>query len=62
MLNLAKAEDYSQIRLVIKSLGIIVASYYLTMLSKKEQKKFEMSVLEFVIGEVKLDNFTQKLL
>ena len=61
MLIIANAEDYPLIRLIGKSFGAIVASYYLKSLSNKKHKKFEIIILGFVVGDVKLDNFTGKI-
>lgn len=61
ILIVANAQDYSRIRLIGKSLGAIVASYYLNNLSKEKHKNFEIIVLGFVVGEVKLDGFTGKI-
>jgi predicted alpha/beta-hydrolase family hydrolase len=61
MLIFVKAENYSHIRLIGKSLGGIVASYFLNNLPLKDQKKFEAIILGFVVGDINLDNFSGKI-
>lgn len=61
MLSKANSKEYSLIRLVGKSLGGIVASYYLSNLSKKEKKLYEVIILGYVTGDVKLGEFDGKI-
>jgi len=60
-LNIAKFKRFKHIRLIGKSLGGIVASYYLNSLNPEEQKKYEVIILGYVTGEVKLKDFNGKV-
>ncbi len=57
ILDMVNAKDYQHIRLIGKSLGGIVTSYYLRNLKKDEQKRYEVIILGFVVGEVDLRSF-----
>lgn len=52
-----KAKEYKHIRLIGKSLGAIIASYYLKLLSKEEQSKYSVVIFGYVTGSVDLKNF-----
>jgi len=60
-LNIAKFKKFNHIRLIGKSLGGIVASYYLNSLSPEEKKRYEIIILGYVTGEIKLKNFNGKI-
>ncbi|BCX14331.1 MAG: dienelactone hydrolase [Patescibacteria group bacterium] len=61
MLSIAGFDKFSHIRLIGKSLGGIIASYYLNSLTDEEKKLYEVIVLGYVTGEVKLNEFTGKI-
>jgi predicted alpha/beta-hydrolase family hydrolase len=60
-LNIAKFKKFNHIRLIGKSLGGIVASYYLRSLNPEEKKKYEVIILGYVTGGVKLKDFNGKI-
>lgn len=55
ILVFANADKYKHVRLVGKSLGAIVASFYLKSLSSEEQKKYPIVVLGYVKSEGGID-------
>lgn len=57
VLGYCKASDYKKIRLVGKSLGGIIASFYLRRLSPLEQRKYEVVIFGYVTGSVDLSSF-----
>lgn len=57
ILNFAHAERYKYINLYGKSLGAIVASYYLNQLDKRLHKKYSITVLGYVRESIDLSNF-----
>lgn len=61
MLATANLDRFDHIRLIGKSLGGIVASYYLSNLTKREKKIYEVIILGYVTGEVKLIDFPGKI-
>ncbi len=61
VLNKCKAEEYKHIRLIGKSLGAIIASYYLKSLSKEEQTKYSVIVFGYVTGSIDLKSFGGKI-
>ena len=61
ILSIAGYDKFSNIRLISKSLGGIVASYYLNSLPDKEKRRYEVIILGYVTGEVKLKNFAGKI-
>lgn len=61
MLDFVNYKEYSKIRLIAKSLGGIVASFYLDQLPIKERNKFSIVVLGYVTGEIKLKSFNGKI-
>lgn len=61
MLKMSNFKQFTHIRLIGKSLGGIVASYYLNSLSAKERKLYEVIVLGYVTGEIKLKQFNGKI-
>lgn len=61
VLNQCKAEEYKHIRLIGKSLGAIITSYYLKSLSKEEQTKYSAIVFGYVTGSIDLKNFEGKI-
>ncbi len=58
ILDYCNYKEYKHIRLIAKSLGGIVASYYLNKLSNEEMSKFSVVILGYVTGQVELTNFT----
>ncbi|BCX14887.1 MAG: hypothetical protein KatS3mg088_570 [Patescibacteria group bacterium] len=61
MLSIAYFDKFARVRFIGKSLGGIIASYYLNSLTDKEKKLYEVIILGYVTGEVKLNNFTGKI-
>lgn len=61
VLNECKAEEYKHIRLIGKSLGAIITSYYLKSLSKEEQSKYSIVVFGYVTGNIDLKSFEGKI-
>jgi len=57
ILDFVNYKEYLKVRLVAKSLGGIVASYYIQNLSKEDAKRFSVVVLGYVTGDIKLKNF-----
>lgn len=57
VLNECKAKEYQQIRLIGKSLGAIIASYYLKSSPKEEQSKYSIIVFGYVTGSIDLKSF-----
>ena len=50
-------KNFKKIRLIGKSLGGIIASFYLNKLSVKEAERFSIIILGYVTGNLKLKNF-----
>ncbi len=61
MLRIAGASEFTRIRLIGKSLGGIVASFYLDSLDFEEKKRYEVIILGYVTGDVKLEGFGGKI-
>lgn len=61
VLNQCKAKEYKHIRLIGKSLGAIIASYYLKLLPKGEQSKYAVVVFGYVTGNIDLKGFEGKI-
>ncbi len=61
VLNECKAEEYKRIRLIGKSLGAIIASYYLKALPKEEQSKYSVVVFGYVTGSIDLKSYEGKV-
>lgn len=61
VLDVCKAKEHKHIRLIGKSLGAIIASYYLRVLSKEEQSKYSVVVFGYVTGSVDLKTFEGKI-
>lgn len=53
-----KVGKYNHIRLIGKSLGGIVASYYLNSLPPDKMKKYSLVIVGYVVGELKMDRFS----
>jgi alpha/beta superfamily hydrolase len=60
-LDECKAEKYKHIRLIGKSLGAIIASYYLESLQKEEQSKYSIVIFGYVTGSIDLNSFEGKI-
>jgi predicted alpha/beta-hydrolase family hydrolase len=50
-------KSYKKIRLIGKSLGGVIASYYLRSLSAEEQTKYSIVIFGYVVGSVDLKEF-----
>lgn len=61
ILDKFKASEYKHIRLIGKSLGAIIASYYLKTLSIEEQQRFSVVVFGYVTGSIDLKNFDGRI-
>lgn len=61
VLNMCKAKEYKHIRLIGKSLGAIIASYYLKSLPKEQQSKYSIVVFGYVTGSIDLKSFEAKI-
>lgn len=61
MLSIANSDKFSRIRLIGKSLGGIIAGYYLNSLTDEEKQLYEVIILGYVTGDVKLKKFTGKI-
>lgn len=57
VLAFCSSEKFSHIRIIGKSLGAIVGSYYLKNLDRKLHKRFSIVVLGYVIGSIDLTSF-----
>lgn len=57
IMNKYKTEEFSHIRFVAKSLGAIVASYYLKGLNDDKHSKYSIVVLGYVTKSIDLSNF-----
>lgn len=60
-MNKYNANKYQHIRFVAKSLGAIVASYFLRNLNAREQEKYSVVVLGYVTGSIDLHSFKGKI-
>ncbi len=58
VIEYASIKEYRHIRLIGKSLGGIVASYFSKKLPIHEQKKYSVIILGYVLGSVDLKEFT----
>jgi len=56
-MKFVKANDYGHVRFVAKSLGAIVASYFLRNLPKDKRNKYSIVVLGYVTGSIDLKRF-----
>ena len=61
VLNDCGASKYKHIRLIGKSLGGIVASYYLKTLSKEEQSKYSVVIFGYIKGYTNLKSFNRDI-
>lgn len=59
VVELLQGLGYSKINLIAKSLGGIVSSFYL---KRPSDVNFNLTILGFVVGDVKLDDFKGKLI
>jgi len=62
MLSIAGSDKFSHVRLIGKSLGGIIASCYLNSLTNEEKKLYEVIILGYVTGEVKLREFPGQII
>jgi predicted alpha/beta-hydrolase family hydrolase len=56
VLEFVHADDYKTIQLIAKSLGGVVASFYLKN-EKKDPKKYKITILGYIVGSVDLKTF-----
>lgn len=61
VLDQCNAREYKHVRLIGKSLGAIIASYYLRDLTEAEQPKYSIVVLGYVTGSIDLNKFVGKI-
>ncbi|WKZ25811.1 MAG: hypothetical protein QY322_00680 [bacterium] len=61
ILDECRAKEYKHVRLIGKSLGAIIASYYLKSLPKEEQSKYSAIVFGYVTGSIDLKTFEGKI-
>lgn len=61
LLNYINSNRFTRINLIGKSLGAIIASYFLRDLTTNEQDKFTITVLGYVLKEIDLKNFQGKI-
>ncbi len=61
VLNECNSKEYKHTRLIGKSLGAIIASYYLKSLQKEEQSKYSVVVFGYVTGSIDLKSFDGKI-
>ncbi len=61
VLNECKAMEFKHVRLIGKSLGAIISSYYIKQLPKKEQSKYSVVVFGYVTGTIDLKNFEGRI-
>lgn len=62
VMNFCEASRFNHIRFVAKSLGAIVASYFLKSLEKEKHYKYSIVVLGYITGSIDLKNFNGLLL
>jgi len=60
-MNFCQADKLAHIRFVAKSLGAIVASFFLQNQPEKEQRKYSIVVLGYVTGSLNLKSFQGKI-
>jgi len=56
-LDYSDYKSFEKVRFVAKSLGAIVASFYLDKIAPEESNKFSIVALGYVVGSVRLKNF-----
>lgn len=61
VLDKCSSKEHKHIRLIGKSLGAIIASYYVKSLSKEEQSKYSIIIFGYVVGSVDLKDFEGKI-
>jgi predicted alpha/beta-hydrolase family hydrolase len=61
ILIVCKSENYKTIRLIGKSLGGIVASFFLKELPQAEQSKYSVVIFGYVLGATDLKKFPSKI-
>jgi len=58
LMEFVHAQEYKYIRFIGKSLGGIVASYFLDKLPDNEHSKYSVIILGYVVGSLKLQKFS----
>lgn len=61
VLDECKANEYKHIRLIGKSLGGIIASRFVSQLTKVNQEKYSVIIFGYVTGDINLNNFLGKI-
>lgn len=61
VLDECETKEYKHVRLIGKSLGAIIASYYIKTLSKEYQSKYSIVVFGYVTGSIDLKSFGGKI-
>lgn len=61
MLDFTGYKNYKRVRVIGKSLGGLVGSYYLSSISKEEQSHFEIVILGYLTGDVRLHDFSGEI-
>jgi len=61
VMNFCQASRFSHIRFIAKSLGAIVASYFLKSLEEKEHHRYSIVVLGYIAGSIDLKGFNGKI-
>jgi len=62
ILKFCDAEKFKRIRLIGKSLGGIVASYFLRSIPQEEVDKYSVIILGYVLGDVDLRSFPGEII
>lgn len=61
LLDYCMADKYEKIRLIGKSIGGVIAGKFLEKISKEDQRKFELVVLGYDLGWIKIHDFVGKI-
>ena len=61
VLEFCKVDGYKKVKLVGKSIGGVIAGKFLSKLNHDEQKKFELVVLGYDLGWIKIQDFVGKI-
>ncbi len=61
VLDECKADEYKHVRLIGKSLGGIIASRFVSHLTKMDQEKYSVIIFGYVTGDINLNNFNGKI-
>lgn len=61
VLDECKADEYKHVRLIGKSLGGIIASRFVSHLTKMDQGKYSVIIFGYVTGDINLNNFNGEI-